>query len=436
MKEINIIGAGLAGSEAAYYLLKQGFKVNLYEVKRVRKNPVQKLDTFGELVCSNTLRSTLIENAVGCLKEEMATFDSLVIKAAKAAQIPAGASLAVDREQFSGYITDVLRSFANLTIIDQEMTTIDPNVPTIIATGPLTTDGLQEAIAQLIGKDYFYFFDAVAPIVTKDSINFEIVYRKNRYDKGETQDYLNAPMTEEEYNKFWTELVNAESADAHLDGERADKFFEGCMPVEVMAKRGKETLTFGPLKPVGLRLPDGTTPHAVVQLRQDNAADEFYNLVGFQTNLKWGEQKRVFSLIPGLENAEFVRYGVMHKNNYINSPAILTQTLQLKSNPNIFFAGQITGVEGYVESAASGIIAGINAARMLNEQEPIIFPNTTVMGGLIHYITHADPTNFQPMKSAWGIVAPLEQKVKKTERKLEYTKRALNDIKVVCKKLN
>jgi methylenetetrahydrofolate--tRNA-(uracil-5-)-methyltransferase len=436
MKEINIIGAGLAGSEAAYYLLKQGFKVNLYEVKRVKKNPVQKLDTFGELVCSNTLRSTLIENAVGCLKEEMATFDSLVIKAAKAAQIPAGASLAVDREQFSGYITDVLRSFANLTIIDQEMTTIDPNVPTIIATGPLTTDGLQEAIAQLIGKDYFYFFDAVAPIVTKDSINFEIVYRKNRYDKGETQDYLNAPMTEEEYNKFWTELVNAESADAHLDGERADKFFEGCMPVEVMAKRGKETLTFGPLKPVGLRLPDGTTPHAVVQLRQDNAADEFYNLVGFQTNLKWGEQKRVFSLIPGLENAEFVRYGVMHKNNYINSPAILTQTLQLKSNPNIFFAGQITGVEGYVESAASGIIAGINAARMLNEQEPIIFPNTTVMGGLIHYITHADPTNFQPMKSAWGIVAPLEQKVKKTERKLEYTKRALNDIKVVCKKLN
>jgi methylenetetrahydrofolate--tRNA-(uracil-5-)-methyltransferase len=436
MKEINIIGAGLAGSEAAYYLLKQGFKVNLYEVKRVKKNPVQKLDTFGELVCSNTLRSTLIENAAGCLKEEMATFDSLVIKAAKAAQIPAGASLAVDREQFSGYITDVLRSFANLTIIDQEMTTIDPNVPTIIATGPLTTDGLQEAIAQLIGKDYFYFFDAVAPIVTKDSINFEIVYRKNRYDKGETQDYLNAPMTEEEYNKFWTELVNAESADAHLDGERADKFFEGCMPVEVMAKRGKETLTFGPLKPVGLRLPDGTTPHAVVQLRQDNAADEFYNLVGFQTNLKWGEQKRVFSLIPGLENAEFVRYGVMHKNNYINSPAILSQTLQLKSNPNIFFAGQITGVEGYVESAASGIIAGINAARMLNEQEPIIFPNTTVMGGLIHYITHADPTNFQPMKSAWGIVAPLEQKVKKTERKLEYTKRALNDIKVVCKKLN
>jgi methylenetetrahydrofolate--tRNA-(uracil-5-)-methyltransferase len=436
MKEINIIGAGLAGSEAAYYLLKQGFKVNLYEVKRVKKNPVQKLDTFGELVCSNTLRSTLIENAVGCLKEEMATFDSLVIKAAKASQIPAGASLAVDREQFSGYITDALRSFANLTIIDQEMTTIDPNIPTIIATGPLTTDGLQEAIAQLIGKDYFYFFDAVAPIVTKDSINFEIVYRKNRYDKGETQDYLNAPMTEEEYNKFWTELVNAESADAHLDGERADKFFEGCMPVEVMAKRGKETLTFGPLKPVGLRLPDGTTPHAVVQLRQDNAADEFYNLVGFQTNLKWGEQKRVFSLIPGLENAEFVRYGVMHKNNYINSPAILTQTLQLKSNPNIFFAGQITGVEGYVESAASGIIAGINAARMLNEQEPIIFPNTTVMGGLIHYITHADPTNFQPMKSAWGIVAPLEQKVKKTERKLEYTKRALNDIKVVCKKLN
>jgi methylenetetrahydrofolate--tRNA-(uracil-5-)-methyltransferase len=436
MKEINIIGAGLAGSEAAYYLLKQGFKVNLYEVKRVKKNPVQKLDTFGELVCSNTLRSTLIENAVGCLKEEMATFDSLIIKAAKAAQIPAGASLAVDREQFSGYITDALRSFANLTIIDQEMTTIDPNVPTIIATGPLTTDGLQEAIAQLIGKDYFYFFDAVAPIVTKDSINFEIVYRKNRYDKGETQDYLNAPMTEEEYNKFWTELVNAESADAHLDGERADKFFEGCMPVEVMAKRGKETLTFGPLKPVGLRLPDGTTPHAVVQLRQDNAADEFYNLVGFQTNLKWGEQKRVFSLIPGLENAEFVRYGVMHKNNYINSPAILTQTLQLKSNPNIFFAGQITGVEGYVESAASGIIAGINAARMLREQEPIIFPNTTVMGGLIHYITHADPTNFQPMKSAWGIVAPLEQKVKKTERKLEYTKRALNDIKVVCKKLN
>jgi methylenetetrahydrofolate--tRNA-(uracil-5-)-methyltransferase len=436
MKEINIIGAGLAGSEAAYYLLKQGFKVNLYEVKRVKKNPVQKLDTFGELVCSNTLRSTLIENAVGCLKEEMATFDSLVIKAAKASQIPAGASLAVDREQFSGYITDALRSFANLTIIDQEMTTIDPNVPTIIATGPLTTDGLQEAIVQLIGKDYFYFFDAVAPIVTKDSINFEIVYRKNRYDKGETQDYLNAPMTEEEYNKFWTELVNAESADAHLDGERADKFFEGCMPVEVMAKRGKETLTFGPLKPVGLRLPDGTTPHAVVQLRQDNAADEFYNLVGFQTNLKWGEQKRVFSLIPGLENAEFVRYGVMHKNNYINSPAILTQTLQLKSNPNIFFAGQITGVEGYVESAASGIIAGINAARMLREQEPIIFPNTTVMGGLIHYITHADPTNFQPMKSAWGIVAPLEQKVKKTERKLEYTKRALNDIKVVCKKLN
>lgn len=286
MQKVNIIGAGLAGSEAAYQLLKRGVEVTLYEVKRIKKNPVQTLDTFGELVCSNTLRSTIIENAVGCLKEEMKEFDSLIIEAALASQIPAGASLAVDREQFSSYITNKLASFSNLKIVDEEISSINPDEITIIATGPLTTPSLQQEIAKIIGNDYFYFFDAVAPIVKKDSINMDIVYRKNRYEKGETQDYLNAPMTLEQYDHFYNELINAESSTEHLEGERADKFFEGCMPVEVMAKRGKETLTFGPMKPVGLRTPDGVTPHAVVQLRQDNAADEFYNLVGFQTNLK------------------------------------------------------------------------------------------------------------------------------------------------------
>ncbi|WP_339034668.1 methylenetetrahydrofolate--tRNA-(uracil(54)-C(5))-methyltransferase (FADH(2)-oxidizing) TrmFO [Spiroplasma endosymbiont of Cantharis rufa] len=434
---VNIIGAGLSGCEAAYQLSKRNIKVKLYEKKTLKRNPVQKLDYFAELVCSNTLRSSDLKNAVGTLKEEMRMFDSLIIKAAEFAQIPAGGSLAVDRELFSKFITDEIKNNKNIEVIEEEFKKIDGTQITLIASGPLTSETLQSEISKLIGQDYFYFFDAVAPIITKDSINMDIAFRKNRYEKGETQDYINCPMNREQYELFYKELVSAELAPVHLESEQNLKYFEGCMPLEVMAKRGFDTLTFGPLKPAGLRNFDGTNNFAVVQLRQDNAADNLYNFVGFQTNLTWPEQKRVFRLIPGLEKANFIRYGVMHQNNFINSPTVLNEFNQLKSNNNIFFAGQITGVEGYVESTSSGIIAAINIARLLNQQELIKFPINTVMGGLQNYIISTSSKNFQPMKANWSIVENLaiKSKIKKEEKKDMYSNRALNSMKQFIKTL-
>ncbi|QEH61656.1 methylenetetrahydrofolate--tRNA-(uracil-5-)-methyltransferase [Spiroplasma chinense] len=434
---VNIIGAGLAGSEAAWQLAKRKINVRLYEKKTIERNPVQKLNTLAELVCSNSLRSNDIKNAVGVLKEEMRMLDSLIIKAAEYAQIPAGGSLAVDREKFSQYVTEKLYENEFIEVIEQEVKEIDESIPTIICSGPLTSQNLQNSIGKIVGKDYFYFYDAVAPIVTKESIDMNIAFRKNRYEKGETQDYINCPMNKEQYTLFHQELVNAQTAEKHLDKEKELKVFEGCMPVEVMAKRGFDTLTYGPLKPAGLRNLDGTNNFAVVQLRQDNAADNLYNLVGFQTNLTWSEQKRVFRLIPGLGKAEFIRYGVMHLNNFINSPLLLNEYNQLKTNKNIFFAGQITGVEGYVESCSSGIIAAINMAKMLEEKEMVKFPTETVMGSLQNYIISTDSKNFQPMKANWGIVKELEiaKKVKKEEKKELYSNKALDTMKTFIKTL-
>ncbi|ASZ09301.1 FADH(2)-oxidizing methylenetetrahydrofolate--tRNA-(uracil(54)-C(5))-methyltransferase TrmFO [Mesoplasma chauliocola] len=443
-RTVNIIGAGLAGSEAAYQLAKRNIKVKLYEVKRITKNPVQFLDGFAELVCSNSLRSNEMTNAVGTLKEEMRLLDSLIIRAAEYAQVPAGGSLAVDRIMFSEYITNELQNNNLIEIIDKEVISIDPNEITLVASGPLTTDNLQNEISKLIGTDDFYFYDAVAPIIEKESINMEIAYQKNRYDKGETSDYINCPMSKEEYLNFYNELIRAEVTIGHLPGEAELKYFEGCMPVEAMAKRGEETLLFGPMKPKGLNKPDGTRNHAVVQLRQDDANNRLYNIVGFQTNLKWPEQKRVFSMIPGLENAKFVRYGVMHKNNFINSPKVLNKFLQLKSNENIFFAGQITGVEGYVESCVTGLITSINIFNYINNKEMKIPTSKSVTGALLNYINKASITNFQPMKANWGIVDEISfdkpnKKITKQEIKKLKNERisnlAIENIKEYIKKI-
>lgn len=419
--EVNIIGAGLAGCEATYYLAKRGYKIKLYEMRPKKMTPAHKTDKFAELVCSNSLRSDSLENACGILKKEMELLDSLIIKAARSHSVEAGGALAVDREGYSAYVTEVIRSLDNVEIIFDELTNIDVNIPTIIATGPLTSDALSEEIRKLFGCEDFYFFDAQAPIIYADSINYDKVYLKSRYDKG-VASYYNCPFTKEEFDKFYEALITAEEVEVK-DFEL--KVFEGCMPVEIMAKRGPQTLTFGPMKPVGLRTPSGETPYAVVQLRQDDAAKEMYNLVGFQTHLKFGEQKRVFQMIPGLENARFAKYGRMHKNTYINAPKILNPTYQTKQYPNLFIAGQLSGVEGYVESAASGIYAAINMDRYLKGQELVVFPNTTVMGSMSLYICNASPEGFQPMNANFGIMACLEIPHKKKERKSLYAKRAL-----------
>lgn len=386
-----------------------------------KMTPAHKTDKFAELVCSNSLRSDSLENACGILKKEMELLDSLIIKAARSHSVEAGGALAVDREGYSAYVTEVIRSLDNVEIIFDELTNIDVNIPTIIATGPLTSDALSEEIRKLFGCEDFYFFDAQAPIIYADSINYDKVYLKSRYDKG-VASYYNCPFTKEEFDKFYEALITAEEVEVK-DFEL--KVFEGCMPVEIMAKRGPQTLTFGPMKPVGLRTPSGETPYAVVQLRQDDAAKEMYNLVGFQTHLKFGEQKRVFQMIPGLENARFAKYGRMHKNTYINAPKILNPTYQTKQYPNLFIAGQLSGVEGYVESAASGIYAAINMDRYLKGQELVVFPNTTVMGSMSLYICNASPEGFQPMNANFGIMACLDIPHKKKERKSLYAKRAL-----------
>ena len=420
---VNVIGAGLAGSEAAWQIANRGVKVRLYEMRPVKQTPAHHTENFAELVCTNSLRANQLTNGVGLLKEEMRQLNSVVMQAADKHNVPAGGALAVDRDSFSKAITAAVKSHPNVEVITEEVTSI-PSGLTVVATGPLTSDLLAKEIVKFTGDDGLYFYDAAAPIVAKDSLDMDKVYLKSRYDKGEAA-YLNCPMTEEEFTAFHKELVNAEMAELH-DFED-EKFFEGCMPIEEMASRGAKTMLFGPLKPVGLEDPKtGKEPFAVVQLRQDNAVGDLYNIVGFQTHLKWGEQKRVFSMIPGLENARFVRYGVMHRNTYLRSPEMMTVTYQTKARSDLFFAGQMTGVEGYVESAASGLYAGINAARLALGQEPVVFPTETMMGAMAHYITHASKKNFQPINANFGIVPRLKQKIRdKRERNLQLSQRAL-----------
>ncbi|OAO33440.1 tRNA (uracil-5-)-methyltransferase [Mammaliicoccus lentus] len=427
MTSINVIGAGLAGSEAAYQIAKKGINVNLYEMRPVKNTPAHHTDKFAELVCSNSLRGNQLTNAVGVLKEEMRQLDSLIIRAADNARVPAGGALAVDRHDFAGYITDTLRNHPNITVMNEEITKI-PDGPTIIATGPLTTQSLTQEIINITGEEQLYFYDAAAPIIEKDSIDMDKVYLKSRYDKCDAA-YLNCPMTEEEFDRFYEALIQAEVVP--LKEFEKEIYFEGCMPFEVMAERGKKTLLFGPMKPVGLEDPKtGKRPYAVVQLRQDDAAGTLYNIVGFQTHLKWGAQKEVISLIPGLENVDIVRYGVMHRNTFINSPNALKETYQLKSRNDLFFAGQMTGVEGYVESAASGLIAGINASKLVSNLEPIVFPRETIIGSMAYYITHANNNkNFQPMNANFGLLPTLEKRIKdKKERYEKLANRALKHL--------
>ena len=440
---INVIGGGLAGCEAAYQIAKSGIKVKLYEMKPIKFSPAHSNQDLGEVVCSNSFKSSLLTNACGLLKEELRILDSLLIRCADEAAVPAGQALAVDREKFSALVTKHIKENPNIEIVNEEVEKIEEDVITIIATGPLTSEKFTNQILELTGEEELYFYDAAAPIILKESINFDIAFYGDRYSQEkkkdetienwkqrqekETKDYINLPMNKEEYEKFVDELINAEVVNLHSFEKK--EIFEGCMPIEIMAKRGLDTLRFGPLKPVGFDDPrTAKRPYAVVQLRQDNKEGTIFNMVGFQTNLKFGEQKRVFSIIPGLENAEFIKYGVMHRNTYINSSKLLDETYNLKSNNNIFFAGQISGVEGYVESIASGLVAGINAVNQLKNEDKIIFPNTTVIGALSKYIS-TENRNFQPMNANFGILPELEEKIR--DKKLRYLKlaeRSINDI--------
>lgn len=426
MTVVKVIGAGLAGCEAAWQLAKRGIEVELFEMKPSKFTPAHSYGGFAELVCSNSLRSNMLNNAVGLLKEELRRLGSLIMECADETKVPAGGALAVDRTLFSDLVTKKIMSNENIKVVNAEITEI-PDGDVIIATGPLTSGNLFECIKNLTGSDNLYFYDAAAPIVEYESIDFSSAYKASRYGKGD-DDYINCPMTKEEYDIFYHELVNAECTE--IKSVDKEIVFEGCMPVETMAKRGEETLLFGPLKPVGLEDPKtGKTPYAVVQLRQDNKAGTLYNIVGFQTHLKWGEQKRVFSLIPALKNAEFARYGVMHRNTFINSPLLLDETYNLKSHKNIYFAGQMTGVEGYIESTASGFTAGINMANKLNGKAPVIFGNKTAIGALANYISNGSAADFQPMNVNFGLVEPLGYKVrKKAEKNLALSERALKII--------
>ncbi len=431
--KVHIIGAGLAGSEAAWQVARRGVEVVLHEMRPSKTTPAHKTAYFAELVCSNSLRAAGLSNAVGVLKQEMRRLNSVIMSAADAASIPAGGALAVDREEFGRLVTSKVKSVVQF--VAEEVTNLDAFTNSddvlIIASGPLTAGALADEIKRLTGGDDFYFYDAAAPIVTVDSVDFGKAFKASRYGKGADDAYINCPMTRDEYLAFRAELIAAEKTKPH-DFER-EIFFEGCLPVEVLASRGEDTLRFGPLKPVGLTDPrTQSTPYAVVQLRQDNREATLYNLVGFQTHLTWGEQRRVLRMIPGLEAAEFVRYGVMHRNTYINAPKILLPTFQLRGSPKIFFAGQITGVEGYVESAASGLMAGVNAARVAQNLEPLIFPPTTCHGALANYITTAVTKNFQPMNITFGLLPPLECRTKKNLRKEKLSARALADMNSFC----
>ena len=429
---VKVIGAGLAGSEAAWQLAQRGIQVTLYEMKPHKKSPAHHADTFAELVCSNSLRGDRLENAVGLLKEELRRMGSLIMQCADATRVEAGGCLAVDRYGFSQMVTDKIRSHPNITVVEEEVTEV-PEGPVIIASGPLTSDALSDAIGRYFGANYLHFFDAAAPLVTAESIDMNEAWWQSRYDRG-TPDYINCAMDRQQYEAFLHELVNAEEAEVH--GFEDKNVFEGCMPVEVMGRRGFDTLRFGPLKPVGLTDPKtGKEPYAVVQLRQDNADKTVFNLVGFQTHLKFGEQKRVFSMIPALRNAEFVRYGVMHRNTFLRSPGLLDRYYSDLRNPMVAFAGQMTGVEGYVESTASGLLAAIAMAARVQGREVPDFPKTTAIGALGLYISDTSVENFQPMNVNFSIISPLEQRIrKKAEKNLAIANRALEVIDLLAEK--
>ena len=432
MKKVTVIGAGLAGSEAALQLAKRGVSVDLYEMRPEKQTGAHKTDKFAEFVCSNSLGSYDITNASGLLKHEMQQLGSELIDIVFEAQVPAGGALAIDRELFSKTVTDKIENNELINVIRKEVTEIDFENPVIIASGPLTSETLSDKIKELLGEDYLHFFDAIAPIIEKESVNFDKAFYLNRYNKGDA-DYINCPMNKEEYEKFYNILINAPKIELKTF-EKGAKFFESCLPIEVLASRGVDTLRFGPLKPVGLvDERTGVENYAVVQLRQDNKSASLYNLVGFQTNLKWGSQKELLQSIPGLENVNIVRYGVMHRNTFINSPKVLNPALQLRKNPNIFFAGQITGTEGYTESIASGLLAGINAAKYVENEAVLELPQETMLGALTHYITFEGHTSFQPINSNWGILSEMQmdkkiRKNKKLKNEL-LAKRALETLK-------
>lgn len=434
IEHVNVIGGGLAGCEAAYQIAKRGIKVKLYEMKPVKFSPAHSNENLAEIVCSNSFKSNLLTNACGLLKEELRMLDSLLIRIADENSVPAGQALAVDREIFAQKVTEKIEENPNIEIVKEEVTEINLEEINIIATGPLTSDELFKNISKIIGNEELHFYDAAAPIIEKDSIDMNIAFIGDRYGKGEA-DYINLPMNKEEYENFWNELVNAEIVKLHEFEKR--EIFEGCMPVEVMAKRGIDTLRYGPLKPVGFDDPrTGKRPYALVQLRQDNTAGTIYNMVGFQTNLKFGEQKRVFSMIPGLEKADFVKYGVMHRNTFINSSKLLDSTFRMKNSQNIFFAGQITGVEGYVESIASGLIAGINVANQILKKDSLTFPNDTMIGALCNYIS-TENEKFQPMNANFGILPKLPIKIKdKQERYKKLADNSISKMKMILNNTN
>lgn len=422
MNKVTVVGAGLAGCEATWQLVNRNIPVRLIEMRPVKSSPAHKSEYFSELVCSNSLRSNELTTAVGLLKEEMRQFDSLILKAAEKHQLPAGSALAVDREGFAKEITEILTHHPLVEVVHEEIIQI-PEGPCILATGPLTSDALSKSIQELLKEEDFHFYDAAAPIIEKDSIDFTKAYYKSRYDKDEAS-YINCPLTKEEFDVFYQEVIHAQCVKMH-DFEE-EKYFEGCMPFEEMARRGEKTLLFGPMKPVGLET-ETLKPYAVVQLRQDNAADSLYNIVGFQTHLTWPEQKRVLALVPGLENAKFARYGVMHRNTYICSPKVLKATYECKLKDNLFFAGQMCGVEGYIESAASGMLAGLNMANRMRNKECVVLPPSCMMGAMAHYITHTHPKYFQPMNATYGIMQCLS-KTNKQNKKEVLAKQALGII--------
>ncbi len=431
-KKAVVIGGGLAGVEAAWQLSKKGVKVTLYEMKPQRFSPAHKTEFLGELVCSNSLKAERLGSAAGLLKEEMRIFDSVCLKAADIAKVPAGGALAVDRDIFSKKITELIEENENITLIREEITQIPQEGIVIIAAGPLMSDGLAQKVGELCGKNFLSFYDAAAPIVTADSIDMNEAFTQSRYDRGGEDDYINCPLNKEQYEEFYDALVNAESAELHSFDKKKD-VYEGCMPIEVLASRGKDSMRYGPLKPVGLTNPKtGHRPWANLQLRKENKDGTMYNLVGFQTNLKFPEQKRVFSMFPALKNAEFVRYGVMHRNTFLNSPDLLSYDFSLKKEPRIYFAGQISGVEGYMESASSGILAGYNAVRRILGEEPILLPKITMMGALSQYICDESVKNFQPMGAAFGIIEPLEEKIRdKKERYQRLAERSIEYFKTI-----
>ena len=427
MKEVTVIGGGLAGAEAAWQIARRGVPVRLFEMRPVRRTPVHATDQLAELVCSNSLRSDLTTSAHGLLKEEMRRLGSLIMSAAEKARVPAGQALAVDRDVFAAAVTDSIANEPRIELERREALTIPAEGTTIVASGPLTSESLSASIRVFTGEEFLYFYDAISPIVEAETIDEDKVFRASRYGKG-GDDYLNCPMTEQDYLRFYEALTAAATIDIHdIDKEM---FFESCLPIEVMASRGFDTLRFGPMKPVGLVDPrTGRMPFAAVQLRQDNLARSLYNIVGFQNQLKWGEQKRLLRLIPGLESAEFVRYGMIHRNTYINAPAVLHSTFQSRQRHNLFFAGQLSGVEGYTESAASGLLAGLNAAQVVLDREPVTPPRTTALGALAHYISHSESRSYQPTNIAFGLLPPLDKNVRnKQARKKAMVERALADI--------